>query len=127
VPALDFLIAANRVGLGDLVPEFDSGRLNADGKDVAVIGGGDTAMDVLRIAIRRGAAEAETALVSVSPADDVSVDASGKHRNELDCHRYAKIEAAMGGEGGDREVGRDCRLVRAIRRKITLTLSMGRR
>jgi glutamate synthase (NADPH/NADH) small chain len=55
VPALDFLIAANRVGLGDLVPEFDSGRLNADNKDVAVIGGGDTAMDCVRTALRQGA------------------------------------------------------------------------
>jgi glutamate synthase (NADPH) small chain len=55
VPALDFLIAANRKGLGDTVPEFDSGRLNADGKDVAVIGGGDTAMDCVRTALRQGA------------------------------------------------------------------------
>jgi glutamate synthase (NADPH) small chain len=55
VPALDFLIAANRVGLGDTVPEFDNGRLNADGKDVAVIGGGDTAMDCVRTALRQGA------------------------------------------------------------------------
>ncbi len=55
VEALDYLIASNRKGLGDPVPEFDSGRLNAQGKDVAVIGGGDTAMDCVRTAIRQGA------------------------------------------------------------------------
>jgi glutamate synthase (NADPH/NADH) small chain len=37
------------------VPEFDSGELNAEGKRVVVIGGGDTAMDCVRTAIRQGA------------------------------------------------------------------------
>ena len=55
VPALDYLTASNRKGLGDDVPEFDSGALNAAGKDVVVIGGGDTAMDCVRTAIRQGA------------------------------------------------------------------------
>jgi glutamate synthase (NADPH) small chain len=55
VPSLDFLIAANRKGLGDAVPDFDSGKLDANGKDVAVIGGGDTAMDCVRTAVRQGA------------------------------------------------------------------------
>jgi glutamate synthase (NADPH/NADH) small chain len=55
VPALDYLIASNRQGFGDAVPDFDSGLLNADGKDVVVIGGGDTAMDCVRTAVRQGA------------------------------------------------------------------------
>jgi glutamate synthase (NADPH/NADH) small chain len=55
VPALDYLIASNRKGLGDAVPDFESGMLNAADKDVAVIGGGDTAMDCVRTAIRQGA------------------------------------------------------------------------
>jgi glutamate synthase (NADPH/NADH) small chain len=55
VKALDYLIASNRTGLGDSVPEFVSGALNAAGKDVAVIGGGDTAMDCVRTAMRQGA------------------------------------------------------------------------
>ncbi|MDC0394337.1 NAD(P)-dependent oxidoreductase [Alphaproteobacteria bacterium] len=55
VPALDFLIASNRKSLGDSVPEFDNGTLNADGKNVVVIGGGDTAMDCVRTAIRQNA------------------------------------------------------------------------
>jgi len=56
VPALDYLIASNRQDLGDTVPEIESGVLNADGKDVVVVGGGDTAMDCVRTAIRQGAA-----------------------------------------------------------------------
>jgi glutamate synthase (NADPH/NADH) small chain len=56
VAALDYLIASNRKGLGDAVPEFDSGALDAKGKHVVVVGGGDTAMDCVRTAVRQGAA-----------------------------------------------------------------------
>jgi glutamate synthase (NADPH/NADH) small chain len=55
VAALDFLTASNRNNLGDAVPAFDSGDLNASGKDVVVVGGGDTAMDCVRTAVRQGA------------------------------------------------------------------------
>ncbi|PQA85564.1 NAD(P)-dependent oxidoreductase [Hyphococcus luteus] len=55
VAALDYLTASNREGLGDKVDAFDSGELNADGKKVVVIGGGDTAMDCVRTAVRQGA------------------------------------------------------------------------
>ena len=54
-PALDFLIASNKKGLGDKVDAFDNGTLNAEGKDVIVIGGGDTAMDCVRTSIRQKA------------------------------------------------------------------------
>ncbi len=37
------------------MPEYDSGALNAADKRVVVIGGGDTAMDCVRTAIRQGA------------------------------------------------------------------------
>jgi len=57
VPAMSYLTASNRQGLGDSVPEFDSGALNAEGKRVVVIGGGDTAMDCVRTAVRQGAAQ----------------------------------------------------------------------
>lgn len=53
--AIDFLTASNRKSFGDDVPEYDSGKLNAKGKNVVVIGGGDTAMDCVRTSIRQGA------------------------------------------------------------------------
>jgi glutamate synthase (NADPH) small chain len=55
VAALDFLTISNRKGFGDAVPEFDNGSMNAAGKNVVVIGGGDTAMDCVRTAVRQGA------------------------------------------------------------------------
>jgi glutamate synthase (NADPH) small chain len=55
VAALDYLTASNRKGLGDAVADFDSGALNAAGRDVVVVGGGDTAMDCVRTAVRQGA------------------------------------------------------------------------
>jgi len=54
-PAMDFLTASNRKGLGDKVELFDNGTLNAQNKDVVVIGGGDTAMDCVRTATRQKA------------------------------------------------------------------------
>lgn len=53
--AMSYLTASNRIGLGDVVPEFADGTLDAAGKDVVVIGGGDTAMDCVRTAVRQGA------------------------------------------------------------------------
>ena len=55
VQALDYLTASNRKSFGDAVAAFDSGELDANGKDVVVIGGGDTAMDCVRTAVRQGA------------------------------------------------------------------------
>lgn len=55
LPALDYLTVSNRVGLGDTVAAYDSGAMNAKGKEVVVIGGGDTAMDCVRTAVRQGA------------------------------------------------------------------------
>jgi len=55
VPAMRYLTTSNRVCLGDKVKEFDNGTLNAKGRNVVVIGGGDTAMDCVRTAVRQGA------------------------------------------------------------------------
>ena len=54
-PAMEFLTASNKKGLGDEVEIFDNGTLNAAGKDVVVIGGGDTAMDCVRTSVRQKA------------------------------------------------------------------------
>ena len=54
-PAMDFLTASNRKGLGDKVKDFDNGILNAENKNIVVIGGGDTAMDCVRTAVRQNA------------------------------------------------------------------------
>lgn len=55
VRAIDYLTVSNRKSFGDEVAEFDNGELNAAGKRIVVIGGGDTAMDCVRTAIRQGA------------------------------------------------------------------------
>jgi glutamate synthase (NADPH/NADH) small chain len=55
VAAMDFLTAATKVGFGEAPEGFTSGALDAAGRDVVVIGGGDTAMDCVRTAIRQGA------------------------------------------------------------------------
>ena len=55
VNAIDYLTTSNRLGFGDSVPEFENGTLDAKGKKVVVIGGGDTAMDCVRTAVRQGA------------------------------------------------------------------------
>jgi glutamate synthase (NADPH/NADH) small chain len=55
VEALHYLTASNRKGFGDSVPAFEDGSLDAAGKNVVVVGGGDTAMDCVRTAVRQGA------------------------------------------------------------------------
>ncbi|MFV0292180.1 MAG: NAD(P)-dependent oxidoreductase [Paracoccus sp. (in: a-proteobacteria)] len=55
IRALDYLTASNRMDLGDEIPDYEDGELDAKGKHVLVIGGGDTAMDCVRTAIRQGA------------------------------------------------------------------------
>ena len=54
-PAMEFLTASNKKGLGDKVELFDDGTLNTEGKNIIVIGGGDTAMDCVRTSVRQNA------------------------------------------------------------------------
>ncbi|HAJ45901.1 MAG TPA: dihydropyrimidine dehydrogenase, partial [Alphaproteobacteria bacterium] len=57
VPALDYLITSNKRGLGDSIEQKRDAGLNAKDRKVVVIGGGDTAMDCVRTAVRQGAAK----------------------------------------------------------------------
>ena len=52
VNALDFLTRANKIGLSDI---DTAPHLSAKEKKIVVVGGGDTAMDCVRTAIRQGA------------------------------------------------------------------------
>lgn len=54
--AMDYLTIANRRDLGDALDPDQDSRFHAKGRHVAVIGGGDTAMDCVRTAVRQGAA-----------------------------------------------------------------------
>ena len=54
-PAMEFLTASNKKGLGDKVEMFDNGTLNSEGKNIVIIGGGDTAMDCVRTSVRQKA------------------------------------------------------------------------
>src|SRR4029453_4079465 len=55
VPALSYLTASNRKGLGDTVAEFESGALDARGRGVGVVGGGAPARVCVPPAVRQGA------------------------------------------------------------------------
>ncbi len=55
IEALDYLTASNRRGLGDVDAACTNPALDAAAKRVVVIGGGDTAMDCVRTAVRQGA------------------------------------------------------------------------
>lgn len=67
--ALPFLIDSNRRGLGDEV----TGE-TAKGKNVVVIGGGDTAMDCVRTAVRQGA----TSVTCLYRRDHVNMPGSAR-------------------------------------------------
>ena len=64
-------------GLGDAVPASTSGALDAAGKNVVVIGGGDTAMDCVRTAVRQGAQVGEVPL-SPRPRQHAGLAARGE-------------------------------------------------
>ena len=103
IPAMTFLTASNRKGLGDAVPGFDSGALNAEGKRVVVIGGGDTAMDCLRTSIRQGAAS----VTCLYRRDKANMPGSMRevHNAEEEGVRFAWLTAPEGFEGEDKVTG----------------------
>jgi glutamate synthase (NADPH/NADH) small chain len=121
VRALDYLTASNRLGLGDAVPEFETGALNAAGRDVVVVGGGDTAMDCVRTAVRQGA----KSVTCLYRRDKANMPGSGRevHNAEEEGVRFLWLSApeaflgtAQGGVTG----------VRAVRMHLGLPDATGR-
>jgi len=126
VPALDYLIASNRKNLGDAVPAFDQGALDAAGKNVVVIGGGDTAMDCVRTAIRQGAAR----VVCLYRRDRANMPGSQRevhHAVEegIDFQWLSAPEAFIG-TGKRRKGGEPVAAVRAVRMRLGIADSSGR-
>jgi len=66
--AMDFLPPANRVALG----EPADGQLTATGKDVVIIGGGDTGADCLGTVVRQGARSVTQLEIMGRPGDERS-------------------------------------------------------
>jgi glutamate synthase small subunit family protein, proteobacterial len=117
--ALDYLIASNRVSLGDTVAAYDDGTLNAKGKDVVVIGGGDTAMDCVRTAIRQGA-RSVTCLYRRDRANMPGSQREVHHAEEEGVH-FEWMAAPLAIEGEGRATG-----VRAVRMHLGVADSSGR-
>ena len=103
VRALDYLTASNRKSFGDEVAEFDSGELNAMGKRVVVIGGGDTAMDCVRTAIRQGA----TSVKCLYRRDKANMPGSQRETQnaEEEGVDFVWLSAPKGFTGGDTVAG----------------------
>ncbi len=119
VPALDYLTASNRKGLGDAVPGFDDGTLNAAGRRVVVIGGGDTAMDCVRTAVRQGAASV-TCLYRRDRANMPGSMREVRNAEEEGVH-FAWLSAPEAFLGDDVVTG-----VRAVRMRLGLPDASGR-
>ena len=102
VAALDYLIASNRTGLGDVVPAFRNGSLDARGKRVMVIGAGDTAMDCVRTAVRQQAA----AVICLYRRDRSSMPGSRREvlHAEEEGVRFEWQAAPVGFEGSKRRI-----------------------
>ncbi|MEN3748680.1 NAD(P)-dependent oxidoreductase [Sphingomonas sp. HF-S3] len=100
VDALDYLTASNRKSFGDAVPAFDNGSLDAQGKKVVVIGGGDTAMDCVRTAVRQGA----TSVKCLYRRDRANMPGSKREtaNAEEEGVEFVWLSAPESFEGGDK-------------------------
>ena len=110
VEALDYLTASNRKSFGDHVPAFEDGSLNAEGKSVVVIGGGDTAMDCVRTAIRQGA----TSVKCLYRRDRANMPGSQREvaNAEEEGVEFVWLSAPQSFDGGDTVSGVSVRKMR---------------
>ena len=129
--AIDYLTASNRKGFGDAVPAFDIGELDAAGKRVVVIGGGDTAMDCVRTAVRQGAAKVtclyrrDRANMPGSQREVANAEEEGVEFAWLTAPRAFTGDAAVTGRAGDADAARRAgrhRAADARRRSRTPTI-----
>jgi len=120
IEALDYLTASNRKGFGDVVPAFDEGDLNAQGKTVVVIGGGDTAMDCVRTAVRQGA----TSVKCLYRRDRSNMPGSQREvgNAEEEGVQFVWLSAPEAIDGKNKVVG-----VRAIKMRLGRPDASGRR
>jgi glutamate synthase (NADPH/NADH) small chain len=125
--AMDFLTAANRKGLGDAVAAFDDGTLDARGKHVVVVGGGDTAMDCVRTAVRQGA-KSVTCLYRRDKRNMPGSQREVFHAEEEGVRfEYLAAPEAFVGRGGARRKGPEIvKAVRAVRMRLGVADSTGR-
>ena len=98
-PAMEFLMASNRKGLGDRVENFDNGMLDAKNKDIIVIGGGDTGMDCVRTAVRQNAKKfigtSKISSVLVERMKLGKADSSGRKKPEPVSNSEFEIKVDM--------------------------------
>jgi glutamate synthase (NADPH) small chain len=120
IAALDYLTASNRKSFGDTVEAFENGSLNAAGKNVVVIGGGDTAMDCVRTAIRQGAKSVKC----LYRRDRANMPGSQREvaNAEEEGAEFVWLSAPLGFEGGDTVTG-----VRAAKMRLGAPDASGRR
>lgn len=64
--AMEYLVQSNRVGAGDEVPD----QINAEGKHVVILGGGDTGADCIGTANRQKAASVTTLAIGKKPPEE---------------------------------------------------------
>ena len=86
-----------------MVPELESGELSAKGKNVIVIGGGDTAMDCVRTAIRQGA----NSVKCLYRRDRANMPGSQRETQnaEEEGVEFVWLSAPKGFQGGDTVTG----------------------
>jgi glutamate synthase (NADPH/NADH) small chain len=125
--AMDFLTAANRKGLGDAVPGFDDGTLDARGRHVVVVGGGDTAMDCVRTAVRQGA-KSVTCLYRRDKRNMPGSQREVFHAEEegVRFEYLAAPEAFVGRSAARRKGPESVKAVRAVRMRLGVADATGR-
>ncbi|NNC72511.1 MAG: NAD(P)-dependent oxidoreductase [Sphingomonadaceae bacterium] len=120
VEALDYLIASNRKGFGESVEAFESGMLDAADKHVIVVGGGDTAMDCVRTAVRQGAKSVKC-LYRRDRENMPGSQTEVRHAEE-ECVEFVWLSAPQAFDGTEGVTG-----VRANRMRLGAADASGRR